>query len=249
MAVILGGVEGITEFLPISSTAHLMMAGKFLGLPATEFFKTFEIAIQAGAILAVVWIYFGKLKQDKTVWLKLLSAFLPTAIVGFVLYKLIKEVFLTNFLVPVLALIIGGLVLIIFERWEQAGEREVKDLSYQQAAIIGLAQALAIVPGVSRAAAVIVASRLNGLSRAAAVEFSFLLAVPTIAAAAGYDLLKTGFTFTPNEFWLLIIGLVTSFVFALISIRWLLKYISTHDFKPFGIYRIIIGLLFLALIF
>lgn len=252
-ATILGLVEGVTEFLPISSTAHLIMVSRLIGLPTTEFGKTLEITIQFGAILAVVWWYHKRWIKNVDIWLKVLSAFIPTAVIGFLLYKLVKTYLLANALISPVALILGGVFLIFFEKWflvssineKRNGEVEIKNLKYSQAMLIGLAQALAIVPGVSRTAASVVAGRFIGLSRAAAVEFSFLLAAPTITAAAGYDLLKSGWHLTSAEVGTLLVGSITSFIFALFAIRWLVNYISIHDFKLFGIYRIIVGLLFL----
>ncbi len=248
-SIILGAIEGITEFLPISSTAHLIIGSQILGLTQTEFVKSFEIVIQLGAILAVVWVYRNRLLQSKTLWLKILAAFIPTAIIGFLLYEIIKGFLFEANLVIALALIIGGVVLIFFERFlPQPIESTIETLSYPRALVIGLAQSLAVIPGVSRAAATIISSRFVGLSAKESIEFSFLLAIPTIAAASGYDLLKSNLAFSGNEYVLLAIGFISSFFFAMISIKWLLNYINTHDFKGFGIYRIILGLLFLLFI-
>src|SRR5690606_13017013 len=170
--------------------------------------------------------------------------FIPTAIVGFLLYEFIKTTLLESNFVISAALIIGGIVLIFFDNSqdeESSSQTEIENLSYKQSVLIGLAQSMAIIPGVSRAAATIVSGRLLGLSRLASIEFSFLLAVPTIAAASGYDLLKSGTDFSSSEFILLVIGFISSFIFAFITIKWLIKYIASHNFKGFGYYRILVG--------
>jgi undecaprenyl-diphosphatase len=249
-ALIFGLVEGITEFLPISSTAHLIITAHLFQIPQTEFIKTFEIVIQLGAILAIVWLYKDRLLTNSKTWLKIISAFIPTAIVGFLLYEFIKTTLLESNFVISAALIIGGIVLIFFDNSqdeESSSQTEIENLSYKQSVLIGLAQSMAIIPGVSRAAATIVSGRLLGLSRLASIEFSFLLAVPTIAAASGYDLLKSGTDFSSSEFILLVIGFISSFIFAFITIKWLIKYIASHNFKGFGYYRILVGFLFLII--
>lgn len=245
-SLILGLVEGITEFLPISSTGHLILTGQLLGLAATEFLKSFEIAIQLGAILAAVWLYWRSFLKI-AVWQKVLAAFLPTAIIGFILYKIIKQYLLGNPAVVIWALLVGGLALIIFEKLHKEKETaagEIESISYRQALGIGVCQALAVVPGVSRSAATIVGGLALGLKRTTIVEFSFLLAVPTMLAATGWDLLKSFPSFTWSDLEILAIGFVISFLTALAAIKWLLNFVQKHNFVAFGIYRILVAAAF-----
>jgi len=247
-AVVLGVVEGLTEFLPISSTAHLILVGKFLKLPSDVFLSSFDIAIQSGAILAVVYLFAGKLLADKSLLLKVLAAFVPTAIVGFTIYKLFKTYLAGNLMITVLALFFGGVFLIWFERYYFKQEKEptafsLDKLNYGQAMLIGLAQTLAVIPGVSRSAATIVSGMAIGLSREAVVEFSFLLAIPTMLAATVYDLYKNVDTFQASQFGYLIVGFAVSFAVALWAVKFLLRYIQKNDFTAFGYYRIIIAIL------
>lgn len=246
-AIILGIVEGVTEFLPISSTGHLILTSHLLGIEQTEFVKTFEIAIQLGAILSVVALYW-KSFLDFEILKRIIAAFIPTAALGFTLYPFAKQYLLGNELVVIAALALGGIALIVFELLYKEGEDAKKTLSemtYKQAVFIGLFQSLAIVPGVSRSAATIVGGLLtSGMSRIAIVEFSFLLAVPVMFAATGLDLLKTSAVFSSQEWLALCVGFTVSFFVALASIVWLLKFVRTHTFIPFGIYRIIIAVFF-----
>lgn len=244
-AVILGIVEGITEFLPISSTGHLILASALLGIPQDEFVKTFEIAIQLGAILSVVVLYARSLLVDRDKMIKVIIAFIPTAVIGLLLYKMIKRYLLGNQMVVVIALIIGGILLIVFELlMRKRKDPGSETIPPGKAAAIGVIQSLAMFPGVSRSAATIIGGLSLGISRAAIVEFSFLLAVPTMAAAVGLDLLKSGTHFSANQWDELAIGFVVSFVVALLSIKFLLRFIQNHTFISFGIYRILAGLLF-----
>jgi undecaprenyl-diphosphatase len=244
-AVILGLVEGLTEFLPVSSTGHMILASSLLGIAQTEFLKSFEIAIQLGAIAAVVLVYWRRVWENRSLATKVIVAFIPTAIIGLIFYRFAKTYLLGNTVVVLWALFLGGIVLIVFERWYR--RREVagatfNDLSYGQAALVGTAQALAIIPGVSRSAATILGGLALGLNRESVVQFSFLLAVPTIGAATLLDLTKTGFNFTLGEWQLLAIGFVVAFATARITISWLIDYIRRHDFTIFGVYRIVIAL-------
>ena len=248
-SIILGIVEGFTEFLPISSTAHLTLTSHLLGLDQSVFVKTFEIAIQSGAILAVLAIYWRKF-LDLEVLKKLATAFIPTAIIGLILYKFIKSYLLGNISVVLWSLAIGGVILIVFEKYfrpkTNLAELDVKSLSYAKAAIVGVVQAIAVIPGVSRSAATIVGGRLLGMSREAVVEFSFLLAVPTILAATGLDLVKNYSSFTSDQTGMLISGLIASFVMAILGIKFLLSVIRKNSFTAFGVYRIIIAAAFLV---
>lgn len=254
-AVILGIVEGITEFLPISSTGHLILTSTLLRIEQTEFLKSFEIAIQLGAILAVVIMYGKKIFYDRELDKRILAGFIPTAIIGFLLYKFIKQYLLGNSWVVVMSLFLGGVALILFEKrlgkknnnetMKQGTSKTV--VSYKDAVIIGLFQSLAVIPGISRSAATIVGGMLLGYNREKIVEFSFLLAIPTMAAATGYDLLKTGLIFTPTDYVLLAIGFITSFITAWVAVKWLLGFVRNNTFVGFGVYRIVIAILFAVL--
>jgi undecaprenyl-diphosphatase len=243
---VLGIVEGITEFLPVSSTGHLILASALLGIHQTEFQKTFEIVIQLGAILAVVFLYWRAF-LDIEVLKKVVVAFIPTGIIGLLLYKVVKSYLLGNTTVVLWALFLGGVVLIAFEYFHHEKVTAVEDIpsmSYTQAAVIGLFQALAIIPGVSRSAATIVGGLMMNLKRTTIVGFSFLLAVPTMLAASALDLLKTSAVFSGGQVVALILGFIVAFVIALFSIKFLLEYVRTHNFVPFGIYRIVASALF-----
>ncbi len=249
-AAILGVVEGITEFLPISSTGHLILVSKLLGLPSTEFLSSFEIAIQLGAILAVVllfWRSFLNIEMLK----RLAVAFLPTAVIGLALYSIVKTYLLGNPQVVLAALFFGGILLLVFEHFHTEGPEAVaspETITYKQSFLIGLFQSVAIIPGVSRSAATILGGLWIGISRIAIVEFSFLLAVPTMAAATGLDLIQNYQTFSSADFAALAVGFVVSFVVAIAAIKFLLQYIRKHSFRAFGVYRIIVAIFFFLLV-
>ena len=246
-AFVLGIVEGVTEFLPISSTGHLVLTSQFLHLSQTEFLKSFEIAIQLGAILSVVVLYWERLLVDFEVLKRVLAAFLPTAVIGFVLYKLIKKFLLGNTVVILAALFLGGVLLIVFECLHKEKEDAIDDLGaipYKTAILIGICQSLAVIPGVSRSAATILGGMGLGLKRKTIVEFSFLLAVPTMLAAVALDLLKSYDTFAADQIGFLAVGFVSSFVVALFSIKFLISFIKDHSFIGFGVYRILAAVLF-----
>jgi undecaprenyl-diphosphatase len=248
-SLILGVVEGLTEFLPVSSTAHLMFASALLGLAQNDFVKNFEIIIQLGAILAVV-VWYWREFFDWEKLKKIIVAFIPTGIIGLALYSFVKHNLLGNITVALWTLGIGGVVLIIFE-WYY-GRRDVDEeehaLSYTQAFWVGVAQSIAIIPGVSRSGATIVGGRLLGLNRTTIVQFSFLLAVPTMAAATGLDLLESYKTFTSADATTLLVGFVVSFLVALLVIKWFLAYVRKHSFAVFGWYRIVAALIFAFLL-
>ncbi len=249
-ALILGIIEGITEFLPISSTGHLILAGEILHIPSTEFQKSFDIIIQLGAILSVIVLYWNIL-WDLDVIKKLFVAFIPTGVIGLLLYKTVKIYLLGDQVVVLGSLLLGGIALIAFELWHKestAATASIKGISYRQAALIGVFQSLAIIPGLSRSAATIVGGLLLGLRRATIVEFSFLLAVPTMLAASSLDILKNYQSFSSDQIGILSIGFITSFVVALLSIKFLLGYIRKHNFIPFGVYRILAAMLFWLLV-
>jgi undecaprenyl-diphosphatase len=249
--VILGAVEGLTEFLPVSSTGHLILAERLLQLPVNDFWKSFTVVIQLGAILAVLALYWRKLFLNSAIFKRIIVAWLPTAIVGSTLYSLIKQYLLGSETVVLWALALGGIGLIFFEKFYQAsGEavREINQLTYSQAFLIGLAQSVAVVPGVSRAAATILGGLAIGLKRSVIVEFSFLLAIPTMAAATALDLFKTGTQFSDREWGLLAVGCSVSFLAALMAARWLIKYIARHNFLIFGWYRLALVAIFAVFI-
>lgn len=237
-SIILGIVEGLTEFLPISSTAHLVLASEFLRVPESGFLSSFIIAIQLGAIASVVLLFWRTLIFDLETMKRVALAFLPTALIGFLLYKLLKEVLIENLWLIAATLFFGGIILILFERFHREGTGE---MTYRSAFLIGCAQALAIVPGVSRAGATILGGLALGIPRVKIVEFSFLLAIPTMLAATSYDLLKSGGSFAMGEWELLAVGFVTSFVAAYACVKWLIRYVQTHSFAAFGWYRIVLG--------
>ena len=250
-AVILAVVEGITEFLPVSSTGHMIIASHLMHMPQTEFLKTFEIAIQLGAIAAVVFIYWRIFLLDWEVNLRLIVAFIPTAIVGGILYKFIKSHLLGNLTIVAWALFVGGAVLIVFELFRKPLGKEVNHLegiTWKQAMMIGLFQALSVVPGVSRSAATILGGLLAGVGRKTIVEFSFLLAVPTMMAATVLDLIKTKAVIRSQEWQILGVGFVVAFIVAWGALKFLLVYIRRYNFVPFGIYRIMAAVLLLWLL-
>ena len=251
-ALILGIVEGLTEFLPVSSTGHLILAGKLLKLEDSEFLKSFEIAIQLGAIFSVVALYWRRFFMSWETFKRVTAAFIPTAILGLAFYKIIKLYLLGNSAIVLWSLVIGGIILIMFEkmmahRSKQNAARhatmnpaeEIEKLPYKKAAYIGLCQTVAFIPGVSRSGATIVGGMLLGVSRAAIVEFSFLLAVPTMAAATGLDLIKNADAFSSSDFSLLAVGGITSFLVALAAIQFLIKFVQKNSFVGFGVYRIL----------
>jgi undecaprenyl-diphosphatase len=250
-SLILSVVEGITEFLPISSTGHLVLSSKILGIPQTEFVKSFEIFIQLGAILAVVVLYFETLTKNLKIWRPILIAFIPTAILGALFYKVIKSYLLGNELVTLFALLIGGIFLIVVERFQN---RKVKDISLEnmstkQALLIGLSQSVSIIPGISRAAATIIGGMFLGLDRKKATEFSFLLAIPTMLAATSFDFIKSDFNFSADQLLTLTVGFIGSFITALFTIKFLVKYLQNHSLLAFGVYRIILCLLYWLIIY
>jgi len=251
-ALILGIVEGLSEFLPISSTAHLQLSGELLGVVSSDFSKSFSIFIQLGAILAVLIVYLKTLWQRPRIILKLIAAFIPTAIMGAFAYPLIKGYLLDSFDLMAITLGLGGLFILWFEnhyRTEKAVIESSEDITYKQAVIIGFCQSLAMVPGVSRSAATIIGGLVLGLSRPAIVEFSFLLALPTMMAATGLDLLESSWTFGRMEITALIIGSLAAFVTAWASVKWLLGFVRRHDFKAFGWYRLVLAIILVIYLF
>jgi undecaprenyl-diphosphatase len=254
-ALILGVVEGLTEFLPVSSTGHLILAGQLLGFNDDKG-KVFEIVIQFAAILAVVWEYRARLFHtlisltkeplSRRLAVNLIVAFLPAAILGFLFLKQIKT-YLFNPFVVASAFIIGGLLIVWAERREHTIHAEtIDDMTWQDALKVGFAQALAMIPGTSRSGATIIGGLFFGLSRLAAAEFSFFLAIPTMMAATVYDVYKNRDLFTSYDLNLFAIGSTVSFISAFFAVRGLIRFISKHDFTVFAWYRIAFGILVLT---
>jgi len=249
-AIILGFVEGLTEFLPISSTGHLIVVSSFLGLEQTNAHKAFEVTIQLGSILAVLFLFVKRLLVDKMLWVKIIIAFLPTAIFGFLFYKTIKALFGVESVA--IMLIIGGFIFLIVEYFrrnhDDSKDKTIDDLTIKEALIIGLFQSLSMVPGTSRSGATMIGGLFTGLSRKSAAEFSFLLAIPTMFVATFYDLFKNRNDMIIDDYSLLAVGFVTAFVVAFFTVKAVINFLTTHTFIVFGIYRIIFGILLLVVL-
>ncbi len=247
-SIILGLIEGITEFLPVSSTGHLILATRTLGIEATPFVESFIIMIQVGALLAVLVLFGEQVIRNWKLMRKIALAFIPTAIIGVILYPFIKEFLLGNTYVVIYSLLFGGILIILFELWfKRRKQNEPKEITTKNAFWLGVFQTLAFIPGVSRSGAMIIGGLSIGISRKNVVEFSFLLGIPTLIAASGLDLVKTGFVFSQNEWMLLWIGFASAFVSALFAVKIFVRYIEKHNFIGFGIYRILLALVFLFL--
>lgn len=246
-SVILGIIEGFTEFLPISSTGHLIIASQALGIEQTNVTKAYEVIIQFAAILAVLLNYKEKFTFKKIeLWKKLILAFIPIGVVGFIFSSQIKELF--NIQTVAVMFIIGGVIFLIVEYFYKEQETHIDDVekvSYKQALYIGLAQVFALIPGTSRAGSTIIGAMLVGLSRRASAEFSFLLAFPVMCATTGYDLLKHYDEFAGSNLMVLGVGFVTAFLVAYLTIKLFLVFLERFTFVAFGIYRIIFGLVLL----
>ncbi len=243
---ILSLVEGITEFLPVSSTGHLILAGNLLQLPETEFLKSFIIAIQAGTIFSVIVLYWKRLFVDIESVKRIIAAFIPTAVIGFLLYKFIKKFLLGNSMVVIATLFIGGFILIFLEINHREKKDSVDDVSripYPKAILIGFFQAFAVIPGVSRSAATILGGLSLGIQRKTIVEFSFLLAVPTLLAATALDLMKSSYAFTSAEWGSLALGCLISFAVAILSIKLFIGFVQRFNLVVFGVYRIFAAVL------
>src|SRR3954470_7435599 len=244
-ALILGIVEGITEFLPISSTGHLILAGELVGATG-ERWDVFKIVIQTGAMLAVLWEYRARFfRVDVALYRNLIVAFIPAAVLGLAFSKQIKA-HLFHAVPVALAFIIGGIVILFVERASlRTRVQSTQAMTWLDALKVGIAQCFALIPGTSRSGATIIGGMLFGLSRKAATEFSFFLAVPTLVAAGLYDLWKHRDTLSAADAPIFGVGMLVSFACAFVVIRWLIRYVATHDFKPFAWYRIAFGLLVL----
>ena len=251
-AVILGIIEGITEFLPISSTGHLIIGSNLMGLPQTEKNIAFQIIIQLAAILAVIANYKDKFHPKHfDLWVKLLIAFMPMAVIGFIFKDQIKLLF-SSILTVAVMFIIGGIVFLIIEFFQKntaPKTLEVEEISYKQAAFVGAAQVFALIPGTSRAGSTIVGALLVGLSRKASAEFSFLLALPVMTAVSGYELLTNYEKFSDANLITLAVGFVVSFIVAYFTMKLFLRFLEKFTFVGFGIYRILFGTILLYLIY
>ncbi len=245
--IFLGIIEGLTEFLPVSSTAHLMIFSKLLGVGDLEFLKTFEIAIQLGAICAVLVLYFKKIFSDFSLIKNIVVGFVPTGVVGFLFYKIFKS-FLSNVWLALAMLFFGGIVLVLFDRVKRGYEKD-QPLNLKKSFVIGLWQTLAMIPGVSRSAATILGGMMAGLSKQNAVEFSFLLALPTMFSATAYDIYKNYFWLDFSQWQTLAIGFAVAFLSALISVKWFLGFVSKNSFANFGWYRIAFAVAVVLILF
>jgi len=249
-AVIIGIIEGFTEFLPISSTGHMIVASKFLGVAETDLTKAYEVIIQFAAIMAVMLIYREKITFKKIdLWMKLLFSFLPLAIVGFIFKDQIKTLF--NVQTVAWMFIIGGIVFLVVEYFYKEKETHIKNVekvTWIQAWWIGFAQIFSLVPGTSRAGATIIGGLLSGLDRKTSAEFSFLLAIPVMAAVSGYDLLKHYQDFAHANWGAFVVGFIVAFVVAYATIKLFLAFIQRFTFVAFGIYRIVFGVILLMIL-
>lgn len=244
--LLLGVVEGVSEFLPVSSTAHLILTAKLLAIQDSEFLKSFEIIIQLGAILAVVTLYF-KSFFDISRMKVVVAGFIPTAVLGLVFYKAVKSL-LGDVYVVLASLLIGGVIMILFEKYSRHDEVR-SEVTIRDAVKIGCFQALAFIPGTSRSAATIIGGMLLGISRPVIAEFSFLLAVPTMFAASALDIWKNKSVILNGNVVYLLVGFVTAYIVAMFSIKVFINYLKKHDFKPFGVYRIAISIVGFVIIY
>ena len=250
-AIILAIIEGITEYLPISSTGHMIIGASFLGIAEHPFTKIFEVNIQFGAILAVIVLYWNRFFQSFEFYYKLLVAFIPAAVIGFLLNDYIDAI-LENVWVVAISLLLGGIVLIFIDKYFESKTHK-DNPSYMDSFVIGLFQCIAMVPGVSRSASTIIGGMFRGLTRKAAAEVSFFLAVPTMFAASAYKLLKGyksgDLTFDYDQLILLGIGNLVAFIVAVFAIKFFIEFLQKYGFKVFGYYRIALGLILLGLLF
>ncbi len=248
-ALILSIVEGLTEFLPVSSTGHMILTEGILGMKSNDFIQAFIINIQFGAILSVVVLYWKRFFQSLTFYYKLFVAFLPAAFFGLLLNKYIEELLQSVYVVAVM-LILGGIVLVFVDKWFKNPSRN-QEVTYKKALIIGLYQVLAMIPGTSRSAATIIGGMTQKLTKKTAAEFSFFLAVPTMFAASGYKLLesymKNHQVINADNIGILLFGNVVAFVVALFAIKSFIAFLTNHGFKLFGYYRIVVGMVILLL--
>lgn len=247
-SLILGVIEGLTEFLPISSTFHLIVSSRLLSLPSTEFLKLFEVVIQSGAIFALLFLYAKALIQDRTLLLNVILSFIPTALVGLVLHTTIKNIFFESSWLMLLVFFGMGIIFILIEKSSLHLFKDCHTITKGQALLIGLAQACSVIPGVSRSGAVIVAMMLLGYSRVEAAKYTFYLSLPTIFAASALDLYQSrALLMTLSDGWILIAtGFFAALITAYLVMKWFIHYLSTHTLEIFGWYRLVVaGLLIL----
>jgi undecaprenyl-diphosphatase len=245
-AFIIAIVEGITEFLPISSTGHMIITEKILGIADDDFVKAFIVNIQFGAILSVVVLYWKRFVQSVNFYFKLFVAFIPAAIIGFLLGDYI-DALLENVTVVAISLVVGGIILIFVDKWFVKVD-ENQEISPRKALVIGFFQVIAMIPGVSRSAATIIGGMAQKLNRKNAAEFSFFLAVPTMAAAAAYKLLKNYHSITNDKIGILLFGNIIAFIVAAFAIKTFIRFLSKNGFRLFGYYRIVVGSIILILL-
>lgn len=251
--ILLGIVEGLTEFIPVSSTAHLILFSQLIDFNVIRN-NVFEIAIQIGGILAIFLVYFRKIfnvihkineKPNQIFLQNIFIAFLPAVFIGFFAHDFIKTYFFSNFIIAI-SLIIGGVLIILVEKYHDKFHiKKIENIHKKHAFIIGLCQCLAMIPGVSRSGATIMSGILLGINRKIATEFSFFLALPTIGSACAYDLFKNYKQINFNDLEIILVGIISSFISSILVIKWLLKFISNHSFVGFGYYRILLGLVIL----
>jgi undecaprenyl-diphosphatase len=248
--LVLGIVEGITEFLPISSTAHMMMFQDILGIETNSFVTTFIIVTQLGAMMSVVGIAVRAFRSDSSYGITTGIALIPAVFVGVLVYPFVKQVLLSHVLVSLIAMGVGGIVLVVFERlWKKQGSSIEKSVTKKQAFLVGLFQVLAFVPGVSRSAVTIIGGMVSGLSRHSATLFAFIIAIPTMFGASVYDLSQSVFHFSTYEFGLLVVGFGVSWAVAHVAVSWFLRFVQTTSLEWFGWYRIVfalVGMVFLV---
>lgn len=250
-AIILAVVEGLTEFLPISSTGHMVLTSYMMGIEESQFVKSFEVIIQFGAIFAVLVVYWRRFLPQWTFYKKLFAAFLPTGIIGFFVKDYV-DILLGSAQVVAWSFIIGGIILILTDRYFahlNTEGRKIDQLTYKDSLLLGVFQSIAMIPGVSRSAATIIGGLGLKMNRKEAAEFSFFLAVPTLAAATLYKTLKLYKTIEPEQIYLLLVGNIVAFCVAIVAIKSFIRFLSSHGFKYFGYYRILMGLIFLIMIY
>jgi len=250
-AIILAIIEGLTEFLPVSSTGHMILGSSLMGIESNEFVKLFTVCIQFGAILSVIVLYFKRFFQSLNFYLKLFVAFVPAVFFGLILSAKINQL-LESPLTVAIALLVGGIILLFVDKWFKNGTiDDTNEINYVTALKIGLFQCLSMIPGTSRSAATIVGGMAQKLTRKAAAEFSFFLAVPTMFGATAkklYDFYKDGYMISSEEVKLLVIGNVVAFLIAMLAIRYFITFLQTRGFRLFGWYRIIVGGVLLILL-
>lgn len=245
-AVIIAIVEGITEFLPVSSTGHMIITQELLGMTIDDFVKAFTVNIQFGAILSVIVLYWKRFFQSFDFYYKLMVAFIPAAIIGFLAMDLIDRM-LGSVLIVAIMLVIGGVVLLFVDKWFNKPDA-VQEITWKSAFRIGLFQCIAMIPGVSRSAATIIGGMTQGLNRKTAAEFSFFLAVPTMFAAASYKLMQNYEIITSQNLPVLLVGNVVAFIVAMIAIKTFIALLTRYGFRMFGYYRIVVGLVIIVML-